>query len=247
MTLISIPPVSNSIFQYPPNFPNGEVADAWQTWFEEVRANVFTLPTASAGYVLGWDISGNVVNTYVPGVGLTPASVSVAAMDAYSAATTYSTGQYVAYADQSWISIQDNNLNHTPAPGSLYWSLAYSYVAVATLTPGFTTTNQTSRVVFVITVQPSVLDDTTIPLQDTIEVALCTTNTAGKGAICARPGVTASGTLPQTTASQQLADSTVYTVTFNADKTMTLNVAKPTTVNRKVTVTYYTDPIQSLS
>lgn len=51
MATISNPPVSSSIFQYPPNFPNGEVASVWQAWFQEVQTNIngyVTAPSLSA-------------------------------------------------------------------------------------------------------------------------------------------------------------------------------------------------------
>jgi len=176
--------------------------------------------------------------------------VSVAALAAYNAGTTYGSGAFVAYADQSWVSLSAGNVGHTPAPGSAYWALgdtAYDWVSVATVTPGFSANNQSTRAVFTLCVQPATLDDTTIPLVDVVEVALARTATTGKGAVCARPGVTAAGTLPQTTASAQLDDRTVYRVVFNADYTLTLQVAKPTAVDRKVTVRSYLDPIFTLS
>ena len=67
MTLISNPPSSRSIFQYPPNFPNGQVSEVWLAWFQEVRANNFVFPPPVTGFALGWDANGNLVN--VPNTG----------------------------------------------------------------------------------------------------------------------------------------------------------------------------------
>lgn len=62
MTIISNPPVTKSIFQYPPNFPSGVVSDQWIAWFREVQTNVPVFPAPQLGYALGWDGSGNLVN-----------------------------------------------------------------------------------------------------------------------------------------------------------------------------------------
>lgn len=62
MTLISNPPEKTPIFQYPPNFPNGQVSEVWLAWFQEVQANNFVFPAPVTGFALGWDASGNLVN-----------------------------------------------------------------------------------------------------------------------------------------------------------------------------------------
>ena len=67
MTLISNPPSSRSIFQFPPNFPNGQVSEVWLAWFQEVQANNFVFPPPVTGFALGWDANGNLVN--VPNTG----------------------------------------------------------------------------------------------------------------------------------------------------------------------------------
>jgi hypothetical protein len=67
MALISAPPSDKSIFQFPPSFPNGTVSDSWIAWFQEVRNNNFVFPTPAAGFALGWDALGNLVN--VPNTG----------------------------------------------------------------------------------------------------------------------------------------------------------------------------------
>lgn len=67
MAAITAPPSTVSIFQYPPNFPSGVVNDQWIAWFKTVQANTFVFPAAVAGYAIGWDALGNLVN--VPNTG----------------------------------------------------------------------------------------------------------------------------------------------------------------------------------
>jgi len=67
MAAITAPPSTVSIFQYPPNFPSGVVNDQWIAWFKTVQANTLVYPSPVAGYALGWDAGGNLVN--VPNTG----------------------------------------------------------------------------------------------------------------------------------------------------------------------------------
>lgn len=94
MATISAPPVSSSIFQYPPFFPNGEVAAAWQAWFHEVQNNV-------NGFVTTADLSA---------VTSSLAASSGAGMVGFSNADSYASGTIGAKAS----SIPD------VANGSLY-------------------------------------------------------------------------------------------------------------------------------
>ncbi len=67
MAAITAPPSTVSIFQYPPNFPSGVVNDQWIAWFNTVQTNTFVFPAPVAGYAIGWDALGNLVN--VPNTG----------------------------------------------------------------------------------------------------------------------------------------------------------------------------------
>ncbi len=86
MTLISNPPATKSIFQYPPNFPNGQVSDTWIAWFQEVQANNFVFPAPQTGFALGWDAGGNLVNVPNTGANQTAAWTAADAIVAADAA-----------------------------------------------------------------------------------------------------------------------------------------------------------------
>ncbi len=90
MALISNPPTNKSIFQFPPNFPNGQVSDAWTAWFQEVQANNYVFPAAQTGFALGWDAGGNLVN--VPNTGADQTAAWTAADNAIRSDLAATTG-----------------------------------------------------------------------------------------------------------------------------------------------------------
>ena len=68
-----IPQPNSSIFQYPPNFPNGQVSDAWLAYFTSISGSALPLPPPSAGFAIGWDGGGNLINVANTGANQTAA------------------------------------------------------------------------------------------------------------------------------------------------------------------------------
>ncbi len=73
MATIAAPPITKSIFNYPPNFPAGVVNPDWVAWFQAVQANSLVYPTPQTGFALGWDAGGNLINVANTGADQTAA------------------------------------------------------------------------------------------------------------------------------------------------------------------------------
>lgn len=98
-----IPQPTTSIFQYPQNFPHGQVSDAWKAYFNQIQYGAYPLPAPSAGYVIGWDGSGNLINVANTGANQTAAwTAADAAVTAnYIAADTAAKAAVVATSVQT--------------------------------------------------------------------------------------------------------------------------------------------------
>ena len=91
-------PSSNSIFQYPPNFPNGEVAQAWLNFFQSIVDNAVELPTPITGDALGWDNAGNLINVANTGASQTAAWTAADAAVTSAVTTAYQAADSAAAA-----------------------------------------------------------------------------------------------------------------------------------------------------
>lgn len=134
MTLISNPPSSRSIFQYPPNFPNGQVSDAWMAWFQEVQANNLVYPTPQTGFALGWDALGNLVN--VPNTGADQTAAWTAA-DAVVTSAFQAADAVVAANAAAGTALVRSDMANTSNP-----SLGDAMLGVKQVLPGATATTQ---------------------------------------------------------------------------------------------------------
>ena len=97
-----IPQPISSIFQFPPNFPNGQVSDAWVAYFNAIQYGAYPLPAPSTGFAIGWDGAGNLINVPNTGANQTAAWTAADAVvtAAYQAADTAAKAAVVATSVQ---------------------------------------------------------------------------------------------------------------------------------------------------